>query len=63
MHLRRCEIQKVYLDIQSSLGVLIDNASKSSDQEQLRRISVQLVNIKRNMIGVFDEVDTENLPV
>lgn len=62
MMLRRYQIQKVYLDIQSSLGVLIENAGVE-DQRQLRAISVQLVRVKRSMIGNFDEVDTEALPL
>ena len=62
MLLRRYQIQKVYLDIQVSIGVLIENASPA-DQAQLRAVGVQLLRIKRSMIGTFDEIDTEKLPL
>ena len=55
--MRKHEIQKVYLDIQASLGVLIQEAKGGADKQKLRRISIELITIKRNMIGTFDEID------
>lgn len=62
MQLRRYQIQEVYLSMQQSLGVLIENAS-NADQARLRNVSMELVRIKRSMIGDFDEIDTEKLPL
>ena len=62
MQLRRYQIQEVYLSMQQSLGVLIENAS-NADQARLRNVSTELVRIKRSMIGDFDEIDTEKLPL
>lgn len=56
--MRKLEIQKVYLQVQSSLGILIEEAT-DADKEKLRRISVQLVNVKRSMIGDYDEIKTD----
>lgn len=63
MQLRRYQIQEVYLSMQQSLGVLIENASSEVDQTKLRNVSTELVRIKRSMIGDFDEIDTEKLPL
>lgn len=63
MKLRRYQIQEVYLNVQQSLGVLIENTSSDADQVRLRSVSIELVRIKRSMIGDFDEMDTEKLPL
>lgn len=63
MQLRRYQIQEVYLTMQQSLGVLIENAPSEADQTKLRNVSTELVRIKRSMIGDFDEIATEKLPL
>lgn len=56
--MRKRELHQAYLLVQSNLGILIEEAS-DTDKEKLRKISVQLVNVKRNMIGEYDEIKTD----
>ncbi len=60
--MRKYEVQQTYLGIQENLGKLIAEASPK-DQQTLQNISLLLLRVKRNMIGAFDEVDTENIPL
>jgi hypothetical protein len=62
MAMRKYEIQKLYLTIQQSIGELEIEAAKP-ERDKLRDISIQLLRVKRNMIGTFDEVDAGALPL
>ncbi len=61
MSLRQHQVQKLYLEIQANLGQLINEASPE-EQKMLRKVSIELVQVKRHMIGFFDEIDQDNLP-
>lgn len=60
--LRRHVIQQLYLDVQVILGKLIEEAGKE-EKKKLAAVSVQLINIKRNMIGNYDEIEGDSLEV
>lgn len=51
------DVQRKYLEIQRSLGELSDSAPRIS-RNKLNSLSIQLLEIKREWIGVFDEIDS-----
>ena len=62
MALRKYQIQEIYLSIQQSIGILEAEASEPV-RKQLVHISIQLLRAKREMIGTFEEIDTQALPL
>lgn len=56
--MRPPEVQKKYLEIQQTLGQLVDDAP-SDIANKLRAISVSLCNVKRQWIGTVDEIRTD----
>lgn len=53
-------VQRKYLEIQRILGELSDAAPKTQ-RNKLNWLSLQLLEIKREWIGRFDELDSETL--
>ena len=58
MAMRRYEIQKIYLEIQQNIG-LLELETTPINRKHLNQISVELLRVKRNMIGVFDEIEAD----
>lgn len=56
--MRPTEIQQIYLEIQSRLGTLLEDAPQEHTAD-LRKLSVNLCRIKRRWIGTIDEIEPE----
>lgn len=58
MAMRRYEIQKIYLEIQQNIG-LLELETTPINRKHLNQISIELLRVKRNMIGTFDEIEAD----
>lgn len=56
--MRNHQVQKLYLEIQSRLGELLD-AAPDEEKKPLQSISTELCRIKRRWIGVVDEIEAD----